>query len=270
MSVSLAYPLGGTKTELDRLLAQAKSYEPQANWLLDQIGIRSGARVLDVGCGPIGILNLLSERVGPQGSVVGIEREARFVEMAQAEIARRKLLNVEILEGDVLATGLPKESFDLVHERLVMINVSARGAFLAEMLSLLRPTGTIALEDVDNVSWLCEPPHPSWDILFSAFRTVFQASGGDGFIGRRLPTLLREAGVENIKVKVNVEAPVKGDYRRSHLISLIDSVRDKVVAKGLLSEAELNHHRDTLVRHLDDPHTIVVDKLLVQSWGRRV
>jgi SAM-dependent methyltransferase len=251
------------------LLAQAKSYEPQANWLLDQIGIRSGGRVLDVGCGPIGILNLLSERVGPQGSVAGIEREARFVSMGQAEIARRRLQNVEILEGDALATGLPKESFDLVHERLVMINVSARESFLAEMLSLLRPGGTIALEDVDNVSWLCDPPHPSWDVLFSAFRTVFQASGGDGFIGRRLPVLLREAGVHNIKVKVSVETPIIGDYRRSHLVSLIDSAREKVVAMNLLTHAELQHHRDALVRHLDDPDTIVIDKLLVQSWGQR-
>jgi hypothetical protein len=56
-----------------------------------------------------------------------------------------------------------------------LINVSAREAFLTEMLSLLRPGGTVALEDVDNVCWLCQPPHPSWDILLNAFHTVFHA-----------------------------------------------------------------------------------------------
>ena len=50
---------------------------------------------MDVGCGPIGILNLLSQRVGPHGSVVGVEREPRFVEMARAEIAKRGLMNTE-------------------------------------------------------------------------------------------------------------------------------------------------------------------------------
>ena len=30
------------------------------------------------------------------------------------------------------------------------------------------------------------------------------------------------------------ETPPPGDYRRTHLISLIDSVRDKIVAKGIL------------------------------------
>src|SRR5262245_41039114 len=108
------YPLGGTSTERDRLLSQAKQYEPTANWLLDQVGVQEGWRAVDIGCGPIGILNLLSERVGPKGAVVGLEREQRFVEMARAEIARRGLGNVTMVQGDGLDTGLEKGSFDLV------------------------------------------------------------------------------------------------------------------------------------------------------------
>jgi SAM-dependent methyltransferase len=230
---SVSYPLGGTQTELGRLLTQAEAYEPQANWLLDQIGVQPGWRAVDIGCGPIGILNLLSKRVGRRGTVVGLEREARFVDMAKAKLAKRGLVNVQMVEADALKTGLEKESFDLVHERLVMINISARDEFLAEMLSLLRPGGIAALEDVDNVSWLCQPAHPSWDILLNAFHTVFHADGGDGFIGRRLPVLLHAAGVQNIQVKITVETPALGDYRRTHLIALIDSIREKVIAKGL-------------------------------------
>jgi ubiquinone/menaquinone biosynthesis C-methylase UbiE len=82
------------------------------------------------------------------GSVVGLEREQRFVTMARSEIARRGMNNVEIVHGDALNTGLPKAEFDLVHERLVMFNVPTREVPLREMISLLRPGGTIALEDV--------------------------------------------------------------------------------------------------------------------------
>ncbi len=265
----MSYPLGGTQTELQRLLAQAEVYEPDSNWLLDQSGIQPGWRAVDVGCGPIGILNLLSQRVGQSGSVVGLEREPRFVEMARAEIAKRGLRNVRVVQADALNTGLEKNAYDLVHERLVLINVSAREAFVTEMLSLLRPGGSLVLADVDNVSWLCQPPHPSWDLLLNAFHTVFHAGGGDGFIGRRLPALLRGAGVQDVQVKVTVATPKLGDYRRTHLISLIDSVRDKVIAGGLLDAAELDEHRGVLLRHLNDPVTIVIDKLFVQSWGRK-
>src|SRR4029077_9421071 len=99
------YPLGGTSTERDRLLSQAEQYEPTANWLLDQIGVQSGWRAVDIGCGPIGILNLLSRRVGPRGAVVGLEREQRFVEMARTEIAKRGLSNVTMIQADAINTG---------------------------------------------------------------------------------------------------------------------------------------------------------------------
>ena len=149
---SADYALGGTETELNRLRAQAEEYEVSARWLLDTIGIRPGSRVLDVGCGPIGILGLLSEKVGPEGEVVGLEREPRFVELARREVGRLGLQNVTILEADALNNRLDSDSFDFVHERLVMVNVPERRELLSEMLRVTVPGGAIALQDIDNVS----------------------------------------------------------------------------------------------------------------------
>lgn len=263
------YPLGGSQIEEQRLIKQAIDYEPHANVLLDRFAIQPGWNVVDIGCGPLGILHLLSERVGPHGHVVGVEREHRFVEMAQAEIARRGLTNVIVVQADALTNSLEKESFNLVHERLVTINVFEREKFIAELMSLLLPGGTVILEDVDNVSWLCQPAHPSWDSLLHAFHTVFQAGGGDPFVGRRLPELLRGAGAQDIWSATHVDLAMPGEYRRTHLISLIDSVHDKVLSGGLFNDEELRGHREALVAHLDDPETTVIDKLMVQAWGHK-
>src|SRR5262249_25828972 len=150
-SLSVPYVLGGTFTEQQRLLAQVQGLEDHARWMLDRISIRSGHRVVDVGCGLIGIMPLLSERVGPDGAVVGVEREARFAEIARAELSRRGLRNVEVVNADGLSTGLEKAAYDVVHERLVLINLPAdsQRALLAEMFSLLKPGGTIALQEFD-------------------------------------------------------------------------------------------------------------------------
>jgi trans-aconitate methyltransferase len=75
---SASYPLGGTSTERDRLLSQAVQYEPAANWLLDQIGVQPGWRAVDIGCGPIGILNLLSQRVGPDRAILDTSHKITF------------------------------------------------------------------------------------------------------------------------------------------------------------------------------------------------
>ena len=115
-SQSVAYALGGTLTEQQRLLAQAKGLEGHANWLLDQIGVASGHRTADIGCGPIGILNLLSVHVGRDGVVIGVEREPRFFEMARAELDTRDLQNVKLVKADALHTGLERNSYDFVHD----------------------------------------------------------------------------------------------------------------------------------------------------------
>ena len=263
------YVLGGTQTEQERLVAQAAEFQPQSRWLLDQMDIRLGWRALDVGCGPIGIVNLLSERVGAEGSVVGLEREQRFVAMARSEVARRGLQNVEVVQADALNTGLQRSSFDFVHERLVMINVPAREALLNEMISLLRPGGIIALEDVDDISYTCVPLHPSWTALLDAFHVAFHANGGNAYVGRELVGFLRNAGIRNIRVKIHVGTVSVGEYRRTHLLSLLDVLHNKVIDSGVLTEKQLSDHRDALTAHLKNPDTLLIDKLLVQAWGQK-
>jgi ubiquinone/menaquinone biosynthesis C-methylase UbiE len=122
-------------------------------WLLDQIPIRAGWRTADIGCGPIGILDQLSERVGPQGLVVGLEREARFFAMACAEAKRRGLGNVRIVAGDALNPDLQEGPFDFAHERLVLMYMpqAQQRTMVSQMLALLKPGGSIALQDYDRV-----------------------------------------------------------------------------------------------------------------------
>lgn len=153
-SPTVPYVLGGTQTEQQRLIAQAEGLEGPARWMLDRINLKPGIRAVDVGCGPIGIMNLLSERVGADGIVIGVERDPRFFDMARAEQRRRGLSNVKLVNADALNTGLDKNSYDFVHERLLLINipVAAQQAVLKEMLSLLKPGGMIAIQEFDFVS----------------------------------------------------------------------------------------------------------------------
>lgn len=270
-SLSIPYVLGGTLTEQQQLIAQARAREAYARSMLDQIAIEPGDRALDVGCGPIGIMDLLSERVGSGGVVVGVEREPRFVEMAQAEITQRGLRNVQVINADALRTGLEKNSFDFVHERLVLINVppATREAILAEMFSLVRPGGTIALQEYDAISYVCYPEHPSWKLLCGIFNDTFHAAGGNDFVGRSLAHLLRSAGVQNLEMRTHLELPKVGEYQRTHLLSLIEAMRAQILASERIGEAELREHMAALSEHLSDPTTTLIDKLVVQAWGRK-
>jgi ubiquinone/menaquinone biosynthesis C-methylase UbiE len=118
------YLLGDSAPELTHLVAQAEVYAAEARQLLDLIGIGPGAQAVDVGCGVLGILHLLRERVGPDGRVVGVDREPRMIEAARRVTAEHGLV-VDLAEQDATALSLPSDSFDLVHERTVLLNVAS-------------------------------------------------------------------------------------------------------------------------------------------------
>jgi hypothetical protein len=157
----------------------------------------------------------------------------------------------------------------LAHERLVLVNLPEPERLVAELVRVVRPGGIVALEDIDNVSWVCHPPHESWGVLLHAFLTAFEASGGHPFIGRRLGELLRVAGIDAVHVQAHATTAPLGGYRRGHLLALIGALREKILSLGLLTTSELDGHLAALREHLNDSRTVVIDKLLVQAWGRK-
>ena len=79
-----SYPIARRTGEIERLRIQADAMEFDAGVMLDRIGVGPGWRCLELGCGPGGIMHLLSSRVGPTGRVVGLDADAVMLEAARA------------------------------------------------------------------------------------------------------------------------------------------------------------------------------------------
>src|SRR6185503_6304693 len=77
------YPIERREGEIERLRIQAAALEFDAGVMLERIGVATGWRSLDLGCGPGGIVELLSLRVGPGGRVTGLDSDAVFLESAR-------------------------------------------------------------------------------------------------------------------------------------------------------------------------------------------
>jgi ubiquinone/menaquinone biosynthesis C-methylase UbiE len=96
------YVLGSSDAERQRLVRQARVFAAEASWLLDQAGAKPGWRAVDLGCGPLGIMDLLCDRVGATGETVGVDNEARMVAMARdvaAELSERLIIGCPGLGG---------------------------------------------------------------------------------------------------------------------------------------------------------------------------
>lgn len=263
------YALGSSLGESARLQRQAEELAADSAALLDRVGLRPGQSAIDLGCGPRGILDLLAERVAPAGRVVGLDADPAHAAIAADFAARQGLTGVEIMTADARSTGLPPGSFDVVHARTLLINVPEPADVAVEMTRLARPGGWVASMEPDTQHALCYPPHPGYDRLCEIFTMAFSRNGADPWIGRRVPELLRRAGLEDVGVEARVQLYPHGNSRRTIRLDLVRSMRSEVVVMGLATSAELAELDAAVRAHLDDPHTVVMSGLLFLTWGRK-
>jgi ubiquinone/menaquinone biosynthesis C-methylase UbiE len=263
------YLLGYSENEELRLRRQAEELRHESAWLFDRLKLSPGDRAIDLGCGPQGVLDLLSERVGLKGSVVGVEKNDLSVETAKRFVADQKFNNVEVMHGDASATRLPEASFDLVHARLVLVNVPDVDAVVYEMTRLARPGGLVASHEADYLSHCCDPPLRAWDRLFEIFKKYSSANGIDLYVGRRTHRLFRDAGLIDIEVNPIIRIFPHGHNRRMIFWDFLQNVRDRILEQKLIDEAEFDELATELKEHLDRPNTLVVSHLFFQVWGRK-
>jgi SAM-dependent methyltransferase len=263
------YALGRDPGESARLERQSEELGPDSAALLDRVGLGPGQDAIDLGCGPRGILDLLTERVGPGGHVTGLDVDPVHVAMARELAAQRGRGRVSVVTADARRTGLPADSFDLVHARTLLVNVPDPAEVLAEMVRLAKPGGWVASLEPDVEHPLCYPAHPAYIRTWELFRAAFGRHGADLLIGRRLAELYRQAGLRDIGVEVRARVCPPGDTRRTIAADLLRSLHPTVVSLGLAGQQELDALDRAVRAHLDDPHTLVVPHLSFLAWGRK-
>jgi len=263
------YALGSSPGESARLQRQAEELAADSTALLDRVGLRPGQSAIDLGCGPRGILDLLAERVTPAGRVVGLDADPAHAGMAAEFAAERGLSGVEIITADARATGLPTGSFDLVHARTLLITVPDPADVAAEMVRLAKPGGWVASAEADIEHALCYPPHPAFDRLCAIFNQAVRRNGADPWIGRRIPELFRQAGLEDVNVEARVQMYPPGNSRRTIRPDLVRSITPQVLEMGLASAVELDELDAAVRPHLTDPRTVVMSGLLFLTWGHK-
>ncbi|WP_158542885.1 methyltransferase domain-containing protein [Phytoactinopolyspora halophila] len=211
-------------------------------------------------------MDILDQRVGPSGTVVGLDREPTMLEWARASLNARGLAHVRLVEGTGQATGLPSSNFDVVHGRLVLVHTSQPADIVAEMVRLARPGGSVCVQDVDCMSWLCEPEHPAWSELVSLLSRITSI---DLLVGRKLPALLRQAGLEEVGCDAHAYVWDHTHPYQTLLIDLVGIVREHLMSLGMITAERLDRLTEELAEHLDHPDTFVIHPLLMQAWGRK-
>jgi ubiquinone/menaquinone biosynthesis C-methylase UbiE len=152
-----------------------------------------GERVLDVGCGPGFYVAELLERVGPEGSVAGVDLSQPMLALAAHRAGAGA--NVELKEGGATALPFEDESFDAAVSVQVLEYVADVDLAIAEIHRVLRPGGRVVIWDVDwqTVSMHSSDPERLERVLRAWDRHLVHPS-----LPRTLPASLRRAGFSDV------------------------------------------------------------------------
>jgi len=258
------YLLAGQLSELDRLQLQSRVWEPAGQHLLDELGDGTGRRVLDVGCGCLGWLRLLSGWVGPTGRCVGTDVDEGMLRSAASLVDRDGLGNVELVRDDLFDSGLPARSFDLVHARFQLAPLGRAEEQLATYRRLVRPGGILVLEDPDTSSWRYEPAAPATARLIELVLAAFRAGGGNFDAGRYEYGLLGSLGLRPRLRAELVALPPSHPYLRLPL-QFAASLRPRLAA--VAPAEELDRCIGAAEAELADPARWGLTFTLVQTWA---
>ena len=257
------------RNEIDRLDLQAKVWEPAAEQMLGEIGVQSGWRAVDLGCGVRGMLEPLADAVDMIGTVIGVDRDPTLLAAARQWANEKSLHNVWLFQDDIFRTDLPRGIYDLVHARFVFAPIGRDDVLLREMIDLVRPGGVVAIQEPDSASWNFHPRRAGFDALKPTILRAFRAAGGDFDAGLRLFSMLRQAGLEDIQVRAHVKVlPPKHAYRRLPA-QFAESLRQRILDGGLLGKDQLDAAIADCEAAADDDNTLCTTFTLLQAWGRK-
>lgn len=146
-------------------------FEPWAEGLVDLIAPQPGERVLDLACGTGVVAKKAAPRVGPSGTVTGVDLNADMLAIARRTTPEGTAAAITWKQADALDTGLADHSFDIGFCQQGLQFFSDRITALRELHRVLAPGGRVAL------SVWCDHRSPGFHPFESAFQNLLTSPG---------------------------------------------------------------------------------------------
>jgi ubiquinone/menaquinone biosynthesis C-methylase UbiE len=231
---------------------------------LDLLALKSGERVLDVGCGTGVVTRDAARRVAPDGRAVGLDASPEFLALARSLAHDAGLSGVtEFRQGNALALPFGDGEFDAVLAVTVLVHVPEGHRAIPEMVRVVRSGGRVGIFDFDGDAVLIS--HPDRALTRRIIAAFSDQASVDGWLVRRLPGLLRRAGLLEVGARAftPIEQDPTGFYAR-----MAERAAEVAVQAGAITNEERERWLEALAatRAAGD---CLVGRVHVFCWGTK-
>jgi SAM-dependent methyltransferase len=220
------------------------------------LGLSQGWSCLEVGAGGGSVAQWLCTQVGPAGRVVATDIDTRFLDQLHEP-------DLEILKLDLTTNGLPRNTFDLVHTRLVLMHIPSRAEILTKLVAALKPGGRLLVEEQDVYPVLATASGP-YAQVWAAFIKTMAARGVAREWARNLPQILSGLGLLEINAEADVPmfpgASPMAEFWTLTWTQVRDQIDSTLGDRGTLADA---------LNMLGDAANWFTGPALIAAWARR-
>jgi arsenite methyltransferase len=179
---------------IQRAIAQCHDLVLRRSRMVEALQLRTGERVLEVGCGGGFYTAEVAQCVGPTGEVCAIDLSADQIAAAQSHCAELAWVSCRVAD----AVALPYEVgvFDVVYGVQVFEYVTPLDTALREVQRVLRPGGRCAILATDWSTAVWHSRHPD---RMQRVLTAWAAHSATTDLPAILGVRLRQAGLEPLR-----------------------------------------------------------------------
>jgi 2-polyprenyl-3-methyl-5-hydroxy-6-metoxy-1,4-benzoquinol methylase len=256
--------------EVRRLKRQSEFFRRVTNAFLESANIAAGMKVLDVGTGIGEVALMLAERVGPQGTVVGVDMDPAMIECARQQARAAGFANLSFHHGDISHLALD-DQFDAVVGRFVLMYMKDRVAALRRLTQHLRPGGVLAFQELDlTLAGASLPSASLFEQTGNRLIQVFQRAGLDTQ-GMHLFHLFLEAGLPTPEMELITTVGGGPDWAGyEQLVDITSALLPLMLNLGIATREEVQ--AETLLQRLREEaatrQNVVMIHGLMNVWTR--
>jgi ubiquinone/menaquinone biosynthesis C-methylase UbiE len=200
--------------------------------ILGALGLRAGMHALDVGCGTGDDVRAMAAIVGSTGRAVGIDVSEGLLGEARRRADEAGVV-VEFHAGDAHALPFADATFDVVRTERVLQHVLDPARVLAEMARVARPGGHVVAAEPDWQTLVIDAPDRQ---LLRRILDARSDRARNGWIGRQLPRLFRDARLSN--VGVSAETLIVTDPALADALFELRLCARQAAVEGVVSDDE--------------------------------